>query len=250
MVPKAQNNSSSLLDQIISQFCETVSQSQSLLEKLSDFEDIPTSATVTLINAILPTLRWHHWGVEHPEYKDEVLHYPALIKAITALHDCLQPLLTQEEKLVATEPIPKPSKLSYSSIGCSVNATHFPSTPPLNPSHSPKPKPGTRPPKPHLPDKAHPPTPRPRSHQVRSHVRLVACIAGRPDALTTETPRWKTVPTDCFSSLNDNSSKRRFSFSDNRLPSNPGSTNLPSLPDILEMGPAAISPRWTFKPHS
>ncbi|KAG8713951.1 hypothetical protein FRC11_010412 [Ceratobasidium sp. 423] len=99
---------------------------------------------------------------------------------------------------VSTEPPPAPP--TYNSVACMADTAPTPSAQPLNPS--PSPKPGPRPPKsPHTPNKVHPLTSRPRSHQVRPNVRLVACIAGRADALTSATPHWKEVPTDCFSSL-------------------------------------------------
>ncbi|KAG8694718.1 hypothetical protein FRC11_002009, partial [Ceratobasidium sp. 423] len=97
----------------------------------------------------------------------------------------------------STEPPPTPP--TYNNVACMADTAPAPSAQPLNPS--PSPKPGPRPPRPPCPKKAQPLTPRPRSHQVRSNVRLVACIAGRANALTSETPRWKAVPTDCFSTL-------------------------------------------------
>ncbi|KAG8685518.1 hypothetical protein FRC11_010452 [Ceratobasidium sp. 423] len=102
-----------------------------------------------------------------------------------------------DEKSSSTEPPPAPP--TYNNVGCMAETSPTPSVQPLNPS--PSPKPGPRPPQPPRPKKAQPFTPRPRPHQVRSNVRLVACIAGRADAITSETPRWKAVPTDCFSSL-------------------------------------------------
>ncbi|KAG8728086.1 hypothetical protein FRC11_011839, partial [Ceratobasidium sp. 423] len=98
---------------------------------------------------------------------------------------------------VSTEPIPAPPL--HKDVACTADIAPTPSAQP--PIPSPSPKPGPRPPQPPMPKKAHPLTSRPRSHQVRPNVRFVACIAGRADALTSATPRWKEVPTDCFSSL-------------------------------------------------
>ncbi|KAG8687654.1 hypothetical protein FRC11_006837 [Ceratobasidium sp. 423] len=98
---------------------------------------------------------------------------------------------------VSTEPPLAPP--TYNNVGCMADITPPPSALPLNPS--PSPKPGPRPPQPSCPKKAQLLTPWPCSHQARSNVRLVTCITGRADAITSETPHWKAVPTDCFSSL-------------------------------------------------
>ncbi|KAG8684655.1 hypothetical protein FRC11_011777, partial [Ceratobasidium sp. 423] len=201
-VPEAQNNPSSSLDQIISQFFDTVSQAHSLFQEFCIFADngeVPSSDTTTMINIILPSISCHYWGAHQNEYDAGVSSHPPYVEAVNTLRDCSKRLLTQEEKSVATEPIPEPSKPSYSNVGCATDSTPTPSAQTFNPS--PSPKSGPRPPRPPCPKKAQPLTSRPRSHQVRSNVRLVACIAGRADAVTSTTPRWKEVPTDCFSSL-------------------------------------------------
>ncbi|KAG8684472.1 hypothetical protein FRC11_012048, partial [Ceratobasidium sp. 423] len=98
---------------------------------------------------------------------------------------------------VSTEPPLAP--VTYNNVTCMADIAPTHSAPPLNPS--PSPKPGPRPPCPPCPKKAQLLTPWPCPHQVRSNVRLVACIAGQADAVTSMTLHWKEVPTDCFSSL-------------------------------------------------
>ncbi|KAG8709269.1 hypothetical protein FRC11_005723, partial [Ceratobasidium sp. 423] len=87
----------------------------------------------------------------------------------------------------STEPPPAPP--TYNNVACMADTAPTPSAQP--PVSSPSPKPGPRPPRPPCPKKAQPLTPRPRPHQVRSNVRLVACIAGRADAVTSKTLHWK-----------------------------------------------------------
>ncbi|KAG8698099.1 hypothetical protein FRC11_014648, partial [Ceratobasidium sp. 423] len=104
---------------------------------------------------------------------------------LPSLRKLLEPAMVNHS--ISTEPPPAPP--THNSVASMTDTTPPPSAQPLNPSSSPKP--GPRPPRPPCPKKAQPLTPQPRSHQVRSNVRLVACIAGRADAVTSETPRWK-----------------------------------------------------------
>ncbi|KAG8696377.1 hypothetical protein FRC11_000767, partial [Ceratobasidium sp. 423] len=199
-IPEAQKCPLSRLDELTSLISSYTVELDKLLAKLPDFNQLPLNNKTTLLSSILLTLRWHAWGSQFQEYEQGLSRNPSLIDYISRLrHNYSPPLLNHEEKSVATEPIPQPSKPSYSSVGCSTDSTPTPSAQSLDPS--PSPKSGPRPPRPPCPKKAQPLTPRPRPHQVRSNVRLVACIAGRADAVTSKTPRWKEVPTDCFSSL-------------------------------------------------
>lgn len=120
-------------------------------------------------------------------------------------------LSSRADASVSTEPIADPPKPTYASVACEAIAT----TPPPVRAPSPTTEPGSGPtrhsPKPQAkkPEKqvrfSGPPAkalctpahPSPNS-KVRSQVRLVACIAGCPDALTSENPRWKVVRHDHF----------------------------------------------------
>ncbi|KAG8708193.1 hypothetical protein FRC11_006700 [Ceratobasidium sp. 423] len=126
----------------------------------------------------------------HPELNDYTWY-----TKFPNLHKLFQPSTNNQS--TSTEPLPAPP--TYNNVACTADTAPTPSAQPLNPS--PSPKPGPRPPRPPCPKKAQPLTPWPRPHQVRSNIRLVACITGRANALTSETPCWKAVPTDCFSTL-------------------------------------------------
>ncbi|EUC61807.1 hypothetical protein RSOL_407560 [Rhizoctonia solani AG-3 Rhs1AP] len=117
----------------------------------------------------------------------------------------------------STEPSTEPPKPTYASVAAQSD-THTPSPASPSPSssrtatmgsgstgHSPKP----------LVSKArksarftgNPPktlpayTPQPPKPKSGQQVRLIACIANRPDSSTSDNPRWKAVPTDCFSTF-------------------------------------------------
>ncbi|KAG8751154.1 hypothetical protein FRC11_009650, partial [Ceratobasidium sp. 423] len=98
-----------------------------------------------------------------------------LIKLVDTLHNTSHSD-NRVDAAVSTEP--PPALPTYNNIGCMADTAPPHSALPLNPI--PSPKPGPRPPRPPCPKKAQPLTPQPRPHQ---------------------TPRWKEVPTDCFSDL-------------------------------------------------
>ncbi|KAG8679767.1 hypothetical protein FRC11_003317, partial [Ceratobasidium sp. 423] len=198
-VPEAQNTPSSQLSQILAHFRSSVLLLKAALENFGTAEN-PDEPPPELYSAIAFTLKLQPILLNKlPQYGVVLAKMPSHKQIIADLYNISHTPPIQVEKSVATEPTPELTKPSYSNVGCSTDSIPTPSAQPLDPS--PSPKPGPRPHPPPCPKKAHPLTPRPRSHQVRSNVRLVACIAGRPDALTSETPRWKAVPTDCFSTL-------------------------------------------------
>ncbi|KAG8679589.1 hypothetical protein FRC11_003549 [Ceratobasidium sp. 423] len=203
-VPNAQNNSSSLLSQTISQinaagaqFTQAIKQVCALQENnrpsVKDFDAI--------FELVASSLQWQSMVLSKYRsfYSSHLIRNPKARAIIDKLHRDIHPPTITRDESVATEPTPEPIIPSYSNVGCSTDPIPTPSA--LPPDPSPRPKSGSRPPQTPMPKKAYPLTSRPRPHQVRSNVRIVACIAGRPDALTSETPRWKAVPTDCFSTL-------------------------------------------------
>ncbi|KAG8725649.1 hypothetical protein FRC11_001773, partial [Ceratobasidium sp. 423] len=213
-VPEAQDNMSSQLNQMITQYKATRPITTKLNEAGSKFDrtikqfcalkdtERHPSQEIAVFNLLVLTLQWHSLLLDtYPSYRSHLQKHPNAGIDIEKLHHCLHPPPITKEESVATESLPEPSKPLYSNVGCSTDTNPTPSAQPLDPSPRPKPGPGPRPPPTPMPKKAHPLTSRPHSHQVRSNVRLVACIAGRPDALTSKTPCWKAVPSDCFSTI-------------------------------------------------
>ncbi|KDN36495.1 hypothetical protein RSAG8_10791, partial [Rhizoctonia solani AG-8 WAC10335] len=148
-------------------------------------------------------------------------HFDSAADALQKTYQLIRPDITKADASTSTELAIESPKPTYASVAAQADAPtpSLPAQPQgLSPSptrtatagsgppgHSPKPPApkarklarftGTSP-------KSSPtPVPYPIKSKVGQQVRLVACIVNHSDAITTDNPRFKAAPTDCFADL-------------------------------------------------